>query len=548
MKNEKGITLATLTVYIIITVMGIAILATIMAYFSRDVKDISKNNIEVVELDKFYSYFLQDVKKTNNDISEIAANNKSITFTSGNTYSFSDKTIFFNETIKLAENIDACTFTEGTQNGKTTITTAIIINDNTYTRTFVLSNKTATIAQVDEEDYVYHTLPAEYQRVEYIESTGAQYIDTGVIGKSDIKMHTEMSFIDFPAQNSPIFGSYGNSQRCYLLSYASGGYFSATGAAGLTSTSQIALNTKYKIDVDFTTGNQKLIIDGVTAATNNNTTVLNTGKPIFLFGYNYDGGFDTRFPISMRLYSLKLYDNGNLIRDFIPCYRKSDAKPGLFDLVELKFYINAGTGDFNVAGDNIENYQRVEYIASTGTQYINTHIIGKSGIKMYTELSFTSLPTASSPIFGSYGNSQRCYLLSYSSTGCFAATAAVGLTSNIQIVKDTKYNIDVDFAIGDQKLIVDGATAATNNSSTAVNTQKPIFLFGYNWDGNFDTRYPVRIRLYRLQLYDDGSLVRDFVPCKRKTDSKPGLFDLVEGRFYINAATTGDDFDVGPNI
>lgn len=46
------------------------------------------------------------------------------------------------------------------------------------------------------------------------------------------------------------------------------------------------------------------------------------------------------------LYSCKIYDNGTLIRDFIPVKRISDSKCGLWDKVTKVFYPNSGTGTF----------------------------------------------------------------------------------------------------------------------------------------------------------------------------------------------------------
>ena len=48
----------------------------------------------------------------------------------------------------------------------------------------------------------------------------------------------------------------------------------------------------------------------------------------------------------MRLYELKMWKDGELVREFIPCYRKSDKEVGLYDLVNSIFYTNAGTGTF----------------------------------------------------------------------------------------------------------------------------------------------------------------------------------------------------------
>ena len=52
--------------------------------------------------------------------------------------------------------------------------------------------------------------------------------------------------------------------------------------------------------------------------------------------------------ISMKLYSFKVYDNGALVRDFVPVKRNADNEIGLFDNVGEKFYTNAGTGTFEI--------------------------------------------------------------------------------------------------------------------------------------------------------------------------------------------------------
>jgi hypothetical protein len=42
------------------------------------------------------------------------------------------------------------------------------------------------------------------------------------------------------------------------------------------------------------------------------------------------------------------------------------------------------------------------------------------------------------------------------------------------------------------------------------------------------------MRLYRFTMIQDDIYLRDFIPCRRKSDSKVGLFDLVTGQFYTS--------------
>ena len=47
-------------------------------------------------------------------------------------------------------------------------------------------------------------------------------------------------------------------------------------------------------------------------------------------------------------------DNSNLVRDFVPVYRKSDSVVGLYDIQNGVFYSNANnSGDDFTAGPNV---------------------------------------------------------------------------------------------------------------------------------------------------------------------------------------------------
>ena len=67
---------------------------------------------------------------------------------------------------------------------------------------------------------------------------------------------------------------------------------------------------------------------------------------IYIFNCNKNGAA-TSSGLSGNLYKLTIKENGVIVRDFIPCYRKSDSKPGLYDIVNKQFYTNAGSGEFS---------------------------------------------------------------------------------------------------------------------------------------------------------------------------------------------------------
>lgn len=85
------------------------------------------------------------------------------------------------------------------------------------------------------------------------------------------------------------------------------------------------------------------------------------------------------------MYSCTISYGGEVVRNYIPCYRESDSVVGLYDTVGKKFYTNSGSGEFVTV-----TYKFVEYIQSTGTQYINTKLSPTNNSKMWLDFQPTS--------------------------------------------------------------------------------------------------------------------------------------------------------------
>ncbi len=50
----------------------------------------------------------------------------------------------------------------------------------------------------------------------------------------------------------------------------------------------------------------------------------------------------------LRVYSAKFWIGGQLVRNLVPCFRKSDNKPGMYDRVSKTFFTNVGSGEFSL--------------------------------------------------------------------------------------------------------------------------------------------------------------------------------------------------------
>ena len=188
-------------------------------------------------------------------------------------------------------------------------------------------------------------IPKGYIPLEYIESTGAQYINTGFTPNQDTRVVCDFQFTEPPDSQWIIFGA-------------------RTGGAGtdLHFVFGYSLNkgfrTDYKNSQDFVNGDFDPIGKHTVDKNKNKTTIggstvtqkyeefTTTNNDLVLFGISSAGSVWTR--TKMRMYSCQIYDNDVLVRDYKP-YINPNGEVGLYDMVGKMFYGNAGEGEF-VAG------------------------------------------------------------------------------------------------------------------------------------------------------------------------------------------------------
>ena len=119
-KNEKGITMSSLVVYMFILVMVIGTLTTISTFFYTNIGEVVDAPKYVYEFNKFVMFFGVDIK--NNNTAVVTEN--SIQFDDGPTYIYQNNAIYRDNEL-IAKDIIACTF-ELTQYPVSTINKNII--------------------------------------------------------------------------------------------------------------------------------------------------------------------------------------------------------------------------------------------------------------------------------------------------------------------------------------------------------------------------------------------------------------------------------------
>lgn len=202
-------------------------------------------------------------------------------------------------------------------------------------------------------------LPAEYQAVEYIESTGTQYIDTGIAPSPNFRFDMKAAFTTTNGAQVAA-GAYqkvstGYHVFCAIFRSRDGLFQFATMTDSPQLTYTIGASDTNIHEVSYDIYGSKYLFDG-TEYELVYPYVFTMSKAITLFVYNSEV---LEAYAKARMYSVQIYDADTLVRDFVPCYRKFDGAVGMYDLCGsassfdgTPFYGNLGNGDF-IKGKNV---------------------------------------------------------------------------------------------------------------------------------------------------------------------------------------------------
>lgn len=185
-------------------------------------------------------------------------------------------------------------------------------------------------------------LPSGYTKLDYIESSGTQYINTGFTPKGNSRVVMDFENMLIPADAAALFGARTDTEKNVF-----GMWFDTTavqphyGSVGYN-TKPIAVSS-YNVRQIYDL-NKGVATVGGTSVTFSQLT-FNSSCALTLLAMNTNGEVDER-RASGKIYSAKVYDNGTLVRDFIPC-KNASGTIGLWDNVNSVFYANAGTGTFS---------------------------------------------------------------------------------------------------------------------------------------------------------------------------------------------------------
>ena len=392
--------------------------------------------------------------------------------------------------------------------------------------------------------------------VRYVEATGSQWVDTGIVGRPGIKTECKVEWMNLADSAFLACGYWSGNKRFYACwcSHADGNMFTAqsTGDKVNYNGQDLLFEKKriytYTTDFSAADGNNMstntVTIDG-TKVFSKAYTALDTGTNLYVFANNQ---FGTAAAFSKtRCYGLKIWQGGTLVRDFKPCVHQGRA--GLYDAQNDKIYYSGSNTDLTYDANCDVPDAFIDYVESFGNSYIDTSIIGRSGTAAKMEMAWIG-ESSDQALLDSRDGGNRFYLVHNGGSSKWLYGYGNYYTFGT-LQSGTKYYIDSSLAAGSQVIKIgdNGANGPTTTyvdatSTTSIDTGLSLYLFCCNKSGSaLEKQYWGKARVYWLQIYQDGVMVRDFKPCLKYGEA--ALYDDVSKTiFYPEGDPLGYDNSV----
>ena len=207
-----------------------------------------------------------------------------------------------------------------------------------------------------------------------------------------------------------------------------------------------------------------------------------------------------------------------------------------------------------MAGKRLPYDAEVEYLESTGTQYIDTGVPYDSSVACECLMAKTSNTISSNYIFGilwasADSSTVRRWAVSYNAYNSSLGRLYPQYDTTTNMYNPTLLRNDVI-----HKLQANSTTFAVDNTSVNVTsttfdptTDVSIYIFArHTYAPQLDPNPvtgPQAFRLYSFKIWKSGGLVCDFIPVRKGTVGY--LYDRVSGRLFGNQGTGA--FVIGPD-
>lgn len=427
------------------------------------------------------------------------------------------------------------------------------------------------------ELFAGNELPRPAAMVAWVEADGStsqkvaqQYVDTGVWGKIGLRSRVDVTLLENSDDHAILAArGSGTNYRLYMAYHYNGYFCYGDGPLREPKSVRAESGTRYVIESDLSTSSQSVKVNGTELYkdTFTGTSYFATDSTLTLFANNHKSAY-VKNPSHSRLYSARIWDGDEMLRDFSPCIATNSAGTtfaGLYDAVSRRVFEPTGKAfDLasqvgpvtNVLVDVDPPKTRLEYVDSDGVaDYIDLGVAAKDGVEMDAVMEWLTVPGdgafvgARTDLQNNNDNGKagvRFFPYHHWQSGSSGHRIGYDgqIRGNDQIAAvNTKYSVKSHLDAGDQWYTVqsyeNGAWSTPTPTVTAyggpVNTGLSLWLFAMNFDGT--PKYYGRARVYSLKLrakQQNGAYapVRDLVPVRDPLTGGAALWDKVGKRYY----------------
>ena len=413
-------------------------------------------------------------------------------------------------------------------------------------------------------------LPAAATRVEYLESSGTQWLNSGVnLSSNDTVAVDYANPATFLTKSVDLFGvhKYGMTAR-YVFSYDSSSgtttmlFHRANGTQGATSTATDVTatpGTRQTVTMKIGPGTSSIVsASGETLFSKtltSQTVKQDATAPLAIFACNSSQNGIMALSAA-KIYAFRIYDENNALRlDLVPC--TVGGTPAMFDRVTQGYLYNDGTGDFATGAaiatpllvaassatastaDYGEPDAWLDYVEATGTQSV---LLGGCTVgpdyRLVAEYAYPDpIAKKNNCLFGVYkqgatagfyyGNNDLVAFSFWRGTGAVNASTATGVSAT----PGERQTVVMDLGSGASSIYAaDGHTvwSGSLNGSLTADSTSAISLF----TATGTTGYESAAKIHSFRIYDGtGALAHHFLPCL-KGDAAV-LYDKQTGRTFF---------------
>ena len=183
-------------------------------------------------------------------------------------------------------------------------------------------------------------------------------------------------------------------------------------------------------------------------------------------------------------------------------------------------------------------YEQLSYIASTsgGNQYLDTGLTPTKNFRIVIDFAYNAATGGGGFGYGAAGSAQSFRFYRSVADGVATYTANINDAYGTLNAFPTTFTNDTGRHVADLSntaKYLDGVQFGDTSGLTKT-LAGTFYLFAMRWGWSPGIGSYGSYKIYSCKLYEGTSLLRDFVPARRISDSVVGLYDQKNGVFYTN--------------